>query len=181
MSESGEKWQRDTTAYVIFRCAECGQCMYVKSTQKTKRCLRCRKTYKVPVILDKMVVEEVNGMTNAVERVKELQHQLALKQLGNEPDLATPDSFAVASCSPRRGKRTSGIPSQKLTPLEQRFLALLRDVSAKYEVFPFYLLGLASIEYGFEANELELLVRTFVKKGILVKKAQNYYHYTGDS
>lgn len=179
MSNEGMGITMDTSPYLIFRCERCGQYMYVKPGQKTKKCLRCNRHYKVSKIQQNLTIEEVKGMSAAVERVKELQHQFAEEELGTEPDLTTLDRFTIASELPKKEKRTEKkLQSAKnnCATLEEKFTYLLCKLSKKYNTFPRYLIGLASTEYGIKSSELDILVRRFVKQGKLIS-TDNYFRF----
>lgn len=179
MSNKGMGITRDTSPYLIFKCERCGQYMYAKPEQKTKKCLRCNRHYKVSKIQKNLTIDEVEGMSAAVERVKQLQHQFSIQKMGTEPDLTTPDRFTIASDLPKTEKHTE----QKLqssgnncaTP-EEKFTHLLCKLSKKYTSFPKYLIGLASTEYGIEPSELDILIRRFVKQGKLIS-TNTYYTF----
>jgi hypothetical protein len=87
------KWKRDETPYLIFQCSKCQQYSYVKTTQKTKKCLRCNHTHQVQHLLGKG--EIVKGMTAAVERVIILQNKLSRNNLGRNPDLVSEKGFSL--------------------------------------------------------------------------------------
>ena len=179
--ESENRIKKDTSPYLIFKCEKCGQYMYVKPTQKTKKCLRCRRTYQVNKIERKLTIDEVEGMSRAVERVKELQDQLAVKELGSEPDLTTPNRFTIASDLPtqvRQAKKELQATGNKNATLDQKFAHLLWQLSKKHMSFPKYLIGLASMEYGIESSEVDLLIRRFIKEGKLKCSNNNYFRYS---
>ena len=178
--ESENRIKKDISPYLIFKCEKCGQYMYVKPTQKTKKCLRCRRTYQVTKIERKLTINEVEGMSTAVESVKELQHQLAVEELGSEPDLTTPNRFTIASDLPtqvRQANKQLQSEGNKNATLDQKFAHLLCELSKKHISFPKYLIGLASMEYGIEPSEVDLLIRRFIKEGKL-KCSNNYFRYS---
>ena len=83
---------KDESNYIVFSCTKCHQYSYVKTTQKTKKCLRCNRTHQVQTLLGSG--EIVKGMTAAVERVKVLQNELAEKELGRSPGLVSSKGFS---------------------------------------------------------------------------------------
>ncbi len=89
MEEAGFK--KDETPYIIFPCSKCKQYMYVKTTQKTKRCLRCGRSHKVVSINDSG--EIVEGITEAVNTVKQKQAEFAIKENGNIPEFRAIGDF----------------------------------------------------------------------------------------
>ena len=82
MEEVGFK--KDENPYIVFPCSKCKQYMYVKTTQKTKRCLRCGRYHKVVTILS--TGEIAKGMTNAVNMVKQKQREFSRKEVGEIPE-----------------------------------------------------------------------------------------------
>jgi hypothetical protein len=154
--------------------------MYVKPTQKTKKCLRCRRTYQVSKIERELTIDEVEGMSTAVERIKELQHQLAVEELGAEPDLTTSTRFTITSDLPievKKPQKKSQSKRNNNSTSEQKFSHLLCQLSKKYISFPKYLIGLASMDYGIEPSESDLLIRRFIKEGKLKCSNDNYFKY----
>ena len=60
-------FKKDETPYLIYESSKCRQFMYVKTTQKGKKCLRCGRTHVVSKIIDSG--EIVYGMSAAVAEV----------------------------------------------------------------------------------------------------------------
>ena len=86
--------KKDNTPYVIFKCIRCAQYLYVKASQKTKKCLRCGRNHQVNNIMKdgKMI----NGNVNALNYLKKKQNELALIEIGANPDLRALNDFSVA-------------------------------------------------------------------------------------
>jgi len=63
--------------------SKCKQYLYVKTSQKAKRCLRCGQYHKISSIINSG--EIVKGLSEAVDAVKTRQNELAIKELGNVP------------------------------------------------------------------------------------------------
>jgi hypothetical protein len=127
-------------------------------------------------------VDEVRGMSTAVNRVKELQNRLAIEELGTDPDLSISNRFIVEADLSKQAKQTEDIlrePENNSDTLEEKFTHLLCELSKKYKTFPRYLIGLASVDYGIESSELELLIIRFIKQGKLVATA-NYLRFQGN-
>lgn len=59
--------------------------MYAKTTQKTKKCLRCGCSHKVSTVINSGVI--VKRMTEAVNMVKYKQNEIALNELSTKPNL----------------------------------------------------------------------------------------------
>ncbi len=91
MEEVG--WRKDENPYLIFTCSKCTQYLYVKTTQKSKKCLRCGRQHKVSSIINSG--EIVKGMTKAVEMVKTRQNELAVEELGAKPEFRAGDDFTI--------------------------------------------------------------------------------------
>lgn len=155
---------KDEKPYWIFRCNKCEQYMYVKPTQKRKKCLRCGRTHTVAK-LD--IVDEVKGMTTAVNRVKELQNMFV-----KDPMLSGKNEFSAAS-SQIIGKKAS--PQKNESNQQTQFYDLLHDLAENYPQFPYYMIELMAQERGIDSNEIQLLLRNLVKKGIIRQLDHNYY------
>ncbi len=169
------KWEKDTSPYIVFTCSKCGEYSYVKATQKTKKCLRCNRTHQVKNITWGIVV---NGMTAAVTTVKENQNKLAIKELGQSPDLHTPADFRIASTideeeSTTTKKRNKSV--QEGEGYDEIFKEGLKQLSKMYKQIPDYLIKMMAEEKLIPLNEAELLIRTFVQLRILIPLENNYF------
>ena len=100
MEEAG--WKKDEKPYLIFTCSKCKQYLYVKTLQKTKKCLRCGRQHKVSSIINSG--EIVKGITKAVEMVKTLQNELVIKEIGNTPELRAIDDYTVRKIDRKHGE-----------------------------------------------------------------------------
>ena len=87
-------FKKDENPYLIFECTKCKQFMYVKTTQKGKKCLRCGRTHTVSKIINSG--EIVNGMTTAVEEVKKKQNEFGISALGHTPELRAFGDFKTS-------------------------------------------------------------------------------------
>ena len=169
------KWEKDTSPYLVFTCLKCGQYSYVKTTQKTKKCLRCGRTHQVKNITWGDVVK---GMTAAVETVKERQNKLAIKELGERPDLHTPTDFCIASSideelSPSTKNMSKNV--QEGEDYDENFKEGLKQLSKMYKQIPDYLIKMMVEEELIPTSEGELLIRKFVQLGLLVPLKNHYY------
>jgi hypothetical protein len=158
-------WKRDETPYLVFPCRNCHQYSYVKTSQKTKKCLRCGFTHLVRNVQSEG--EIVKGMTMAVDRVKKKQNNLAVKELGRLPDFENSSGFRVRGIQER--EPTLKKNNQKKTILEDLFRQMLIKISSSYNKFPYYTLELMSDEYGIPPSDLKFLVKSYQIKGILTK------------
>ncbi|MBD3215224.1 MAG: DUF1922 domain-containing protein [Candidatus Lokiarchaeota archaeon] len=164
--------KKDVKPYLIFICDECEQYMYVKPSQKKKKCLRCGKKYNVPKL---HIVDEVKGMSAAVERVKELQ-----KTLSDRPKFNSEGEFSVPSHkSPKIfiEEISSEIHPREQDSSERQFKDLLQEISKHHRSFPKYMAELLAEEYRLEKNELELYLREYIKKGFLRPMRNNYFSF----
>ena len=156
--------KKDETPYLIFACKKCEEYSYVKTVQKTKKCLRCGRTHQVQGILKDG--EVVCGMTEAVNTVKRKQNALAT------PEFRSGSDFVVATKSNARpeirlnSKRTE---DQEID-YEDKFTRMLLELSKLYKRFPKYMLEIMAEDYGIPAIELKTLIRSAKKSGMLIKK-----------
>jgi hypothetical protein len=178
-------FKRDETPYLVFTCKKCRQYSYVKTTQKTKKCLRCGRTHQVKDIL--CSGELVYGMTEAVNTVKKKQTELAIPDFRSEGDFVvatnktptrTPDKInkkKIVLGSDR--DRDEIIDNAKNIDLERLFSDVLFELSKLYGKFPKYMLEIMADNYGIPALELKLLTKIFKKRGIIsVLKNENFYY-----
>lgn len=175
-------FKKDETPYLVFTCKKCRQYSYVKTTQKTKKCLRCGRTHQVKDILS--LGEIVYGMTAAVNTVKLKQSELATPEFRSEGDFVV-----AANKSPTRTpvkKNKKKVLSDKVndnnkndnnSDFKERFCEVLLELSRLYGKFPKYMLEIMAENYGIPAFELKLLIRSFKKRGILaVLKNEDFYY-----
>ena len=174
MEEAG--WKKDEKPYLIFTCSKCKQYLYVKTLQKTKKCLRCGRQHKVSSIINSG--EIVKGMTKAVEMVKTLQNELAIKEIGNTPELRTADDYVVRSKKIDREYseifETHSIDEND-DELEKVFRKMIHEISESYDKFPFYVLEIMAENYAIPSSELRLLVKNSLKEGFLILLPDNSY------
>ena len=164
-------WEKDQTPYYVFTCKKCRQYMYVKTTQKTKKCLRCGRTHKVEHIQNSS--ELVNGISTAVEVVKARQNELAIHTLGDTPDLRASSDFKVArSCSTSR--EIKHIEKSDNGFLE-KYKRMLLKISSLYHKFPLYVIEVMADNFGIPSSEIKILTRSLLKKGIIIKINSNSY------
>ena len=173
-------FKKDETPYLVFTCKKCRQYSYVKTTQKTKKCLRCGSTHQVKDILG--LGEIVYGMSAAVDSVKQKQTELAIPEFRSEGD------FVVATNkTPTRTRVKKSISkvlsdkdndNDKSLNFEARFTEVLLELSKLYGKFPKYILEIMADNYGIPALELKFLIKNFKKQEVLtVLKNENYYYH----
>jgi len=172
-------FKRDETPYLVFTCKKCRQYSYVKTSQKTKKCLRCGRTHQVKDVLS--LGEIVYGMTEAVNAVKHKQTELGTPEFRSEGDfvVATGKSpiRTLAKKSKRKVLSDSDKESDNKKDFEEPFSEVLLELSRLYGKFPKYMLEIMADNYRIPALELKLLIKSFKKQGILtVLKNENYYY-----
>ena len=161
-------WKKDENPYVIFKCAKCKQYQYVKTKQKAKKCLRCGRSHQVNKILKNG--EVIIGLVNAMNLVKQRQNELALKEIGSNPDLRAVGDFFVASNVDNSINRKSASLRKKGPEgdFEQAFDQLLSRLSKLYNEFPIYMIKIMGEEFEIPHSELKLLIRRFINKKNLI-------------
>ncbi len=174
MIEEHNSIKKDSKPYIIFKCSKCKQYMYVKPTQKTKKCLRCGRTHTIQKIKRFNEIEIVEGMSAAVQRVKELQNQYAIEKLQGVLNLKGEDSFSIVVHKKKVYLNEFETICMNKS-LEKRFIDLLQDLSKKYSQFPRYMIELVAEEYNIEKKEIELLIRQFLDQKKLISLNNNYF------
>ena len=164
-------WKRDETPYHIFQCSKCGQYQYVKSTQRIKKCLRCGRQHQVVQI--KKESEIVNGITNAVDIVKQRQNELAVKELGYHPEFRAFGDFNIGQ-KPKKKIEKKDLPSIE-ADYTNLFQYVLKKLSEFYSFFPLYILEMFAENYGIPSAELKLLITNFRNQGLLIKLKDSTY------
>jgi len=164
-------WKKDETPYLIFECAKCKQYLYVKTTQKGKKCLRCGRTHTVSTIIN--TGEFVNGITAAVEMVKKRQDEFGKKELGHTPEFRAFGDFKVAT---QKSKNVFVDDDESSEETTTQFKKMLKEISSTYKKFPLYIIEVMAENYGIPIAELKNLTKSFQKKGILVRLDD--YSYT---
>ncbi len=163
-------WKKDETPYIIFPCSKCHQYTYTKSTQKSKKCIRCGYTHKVSKI--KEHGETIKGISNAVELVKKKQHKLAIKELGSEPEFRSSGDFKVAT-NVNYNKKTSLFEMNE-GDYSKKFEHMIYNLSETHNTFPYYIIEIMAENYGIPQLEVKLLTRKLQRKGLLIRKNGEY-------
>lgn len=164
-------WKRDETPYIVFPCIKCHQYMYVKDTQKTKKCLRCGRSHKISEI--KKDREIVRGMTRAVKIVKKRQNELALKELGSSPQFKSLNDFRIIMSM----KGIDEVIDKNLLENDYllRFSKILKELSELYKEFPLYIIEMMAEKYNIPKLELKLIMNLFIRQGILIRLTNHSY------
>jgi hypothetical protein len=162
--------KKDETPYLIFACKKCQQYSYVKTSQKTKKCLRCGRSHQVQGILKDRDV--VYGMTEAVNAVKRKQNELSI------PEFRSGGDFVVARRSVALLKsRAKAVKNEdQIINYKEKFTEMLFELSKLYKRFPKYILDIMAEDYGIPAIELKTLIRNAKKSGMLIKNDDDYYY-----
>ena len=168
MEEEG--WKKDENPYLVIPCRKCNQFMYVKTTQKTKKCLRCGRQHTVSSILGSG--EIVKGMTEAVKLVKARQNELAIKEMGTTPEFRAAEDFTVKS---RINQSSEVNISTDDGDLSATFKKMLHEISDLYDKIPYYVLEIMAENYAIPLSELKLLVKNSQKEGYLIHSQDNSY------
>lgn len=163
--------KKDETPYLIFACQKCGGFSYVKTVQKTKKCMRCGRKHQVQDILKNG--EVVSGMTEAVDTVKRKQNKLAT------PEFRSGSDFIVATRSVDRPKSRKNAFKSKNQEIDYRskFNEMLIELSRLYKRFPEYLLKIMAEDYQIPTVELKTLIRSAKKSGVLIKNGDDNMYY----
>lgn len=167
-------FKKDENPYLIFECTKCKQYMYVKTTQKGKKCLRCGRTHTVSKILHSG--EIVNGMTTAVEEVKRKQNDFGVSVLGHAPELRTFGDFKASRSSTQNKEfELIAINKEQEEEFSEQFTRMLKEISSSYKKFPGYVFEVMADNYMIPHSQLKFLKKQFQKKGILVKLDDKSY------
>jgi hypothetical protein len=170
-------FKKDETPYLVFVCKKCRQYSYVKTVQKTKKCLRCGRTHQVKDILN--LGEIVSGMTEAVNTVKRKQTELAIPEFRSKGDFVVATNKFSTRTPIKKSKRKvlSDKDSDKNIDYKEQFIEILIELSKLYGKFPKYMLEIMAENYGIPALELKFLIKSFKKQDILtVLKNENFYY-----
>jgi len=166
-------WKKDEKPYLVFRCAKCKQYLYVKKTQKTKKCLRCGHRHEVSKILDPE--DTAYGLSNVIELVKKKQHELALKIMGNSPEFRGLQDFKVVRRQKIKTYQRKSVSTDNGDDLTNKFKEMLNEISETYKEFPDYVIEIVAENYGIPNSELKMLTRYFLKEGFLIR-LENYLY-----
>jgi len=166
-------FEKDKTPYLIFACKNCQQFFYVKTSQKTKKCLRCGRSHQVKTILDEG--EIVLGMTLAVNTVKQKQNDLAIPEFRSQGDF-------IINTNRTDNKNNSFSTSEKRiktkNETEAKFKKLLYELSTLYDKFPAYMIEIMAENSGIPSQELPNLIKKFKKRGLLILLKDGDCYYT---
>ena len=151
--------------YLIFSCTKCSQFSYVKTSQKTKKCLRCGKNHLVKNLVVSGIV--VNGITKALEVVKEKQNELGLKNSKDGINFRSENDFIVKA----KIKKENYNKSNNLH-YEDLFKKILIEVknsqiyNAKKGI-PEYYIDMILKDNNIPFEKVRVLKREFLKKNAL--------------
>jgi len=165
-------WNKDETPYIVFRCSQCLEYTYAKTIQKSKRCPRCGKIHKVEQVLSRG--EKVNGISNAVDKVKQKQNKLAIQELGCAPDLRANGDFKIVSTANNRIDNEDFEAGNEYSKI---FDKILREISKEYSKFPFYVIEMMAKRHKIPLDELGFLVSKRMRQGSLTKSEDSFFHF----
>ncbi|MFX1593769.1 MAG: hypothetical protein ACFFCL_13835 [Promethearchaeota archaeon] len=167
-------WKKDETPYLVFPCSKCHQFTYVKTTRKYKKCARCGRLHTISKIMSSG--EIVNGISTAVEVVKNKQDNYAIRELGTPPEFRTFNDFKIVnSIKGRINKDEIRAKEEDDEEYCFKFKHMLHELSCTYSKFPFYIIEMMAEKYNIPNSEVKLLVKTFQKQGLLIRLADNLY------
>ena len=161
MEEFGFK--KDETPYLVFSCKKCKEFSYVKTVQKTKKCLRCGRTHQVRDILNES--EEVNGMTEAVNTVKRKQNEITIPEFRSGSDFVIVSKKIVKPKNKEKELREN----EEDIDYSNKFTEVLLELSRLYKKFPKYLIEIKAEDYQIPSHVLNNLIRSAIKSGKLIK------------
>lgn len=165
--------KKDKTPYLIFACKRCQHFSYVKTTQKTKRCLRCGCSFQVKSILNEG--EIVSGISNAVDAVTRKQNELSVPEFRSQGDFVINTGDKI----PKKQNLIS-LPKEEFkerTEADVKFEALLYNLSKLYGKFPAYMIEIMAEDNGISREEIPHLIEIFQKQGILIQIKDNDFYY----
>lgn len=169
------EWKKDETPYLIFRCNKCKRYLYVKTIQKTKKCLQCGHMHKVSTILKSG--EIINGLTSAIKTVKERQNELALKEMGNNLEFRGSQDFKIVKKQKIKKLQLNSMGYNN--DFTEKFKRMLIEISKTYKEFPYYIIEVMADNYGIPNSEIKILTRYFLKEGFLIR-LENYFYSIND-
>lgn len=166
-------FKKDKNEYLIFRCVKCNHYSYVKSTQKTKKCLRCNRTYQVRKIQYETIVK---GITKALETVKKKQNEEALKEFQEFPELrAKLDYVPSHESTPTPNQMQGNKKNDNKDEYYTTFLATLKDIKKVYTKIPRYFLSILLERAKIPKSKLKVLINHALKDNRLIRIKDNYF------
>jgi hypothetical protein len=164
--------KKDETPYLIFACNKCQQYSYVKTSQKTKKCVRCGRLHQVKSLLNEGVI--VCGMTLAVNTVQRKQNELSV------PEFRTHGDFMITT---NRSSNNTSSMSPLVKKIKNKneniskFKALLQELSNLHDKFPAYMIEIMAENGGIPSQELPHLIKMFKKRGYLILLKDEDFYY----
>lgn len=169
MEEEG--WQKDTTPYIIFACKKCQQYIFAKTTQKTKKCLRCGRFHRVSDISNNGNL--VRGMKNTLEIIKKRQEEFAIEAVGQVPEFRSQFDFKLI----QEFKYQKNLHAEDNDNYERKFQEMLIELTKLYKTFPLYIIEIWAEKYRIPNEELKILMRNLQRQGILIKVKNHSYKF----
>lgn len=165
-------FKKDKTPYLVFACRNCQQFSYVKTSQKTKKCLRCGRSHQVKNVI--LEGEIVRGITLAVNTVKRKQNELAVPEFRSQSD------FVIDTKNIRNKNYLFSLSKDKsdIEPeITHKFEELLLELNYLYGKFPVYMIEIIAEDSGISSQELSFLIKSFKKKGFLIPVNEEEFYY----
>ncbi|MFX0009085.1 MAG: hypothetical protein ACFE9R_02115 [Candidatus Hermodarchaeota archaeon] len=166
-------FKKDKTPYLIFACKRCQQFSYVKTTQKTKRCLRCGYSYQVRDLLNEG--EIVNGISKAVDAITRKQNELSVPEFRSQGDFVINTSDKIS-----KKQNLLSLPKEEFKESDKadvKFKALLYNLSKLYGKFPAYMIEIMAEDSGISRDEIPHLIEIFQKQGILIQLKDDDFYF----
>jgi hypothetical protein len=138
-----------------------------------KKCLRCGAIYKVKRIIN--IGEIVNGLSNAIKKMKQRQHEIAIKQLGNIPEFNSFQEFKIAK--PQGKYKEESSYKENIDDLNSKFISILEEIQRHYSSFPLFVIQLKAEEYGIPKEELQILIKRYLLNGWLIKTKEGHFTF----
>ena len=163
---------KDKTSYIVFSCNKCSQYIYVRSSQKFKKCVRCGYIHKLEKRIDHG--EIIKGISNAVDLIKKKQNDLAINELGSEPEFRTLDDFTITQKV--KLQKNNAKFNNEVSEYFEKFKIMVCDLSKTHNSFPYYAIEIMAENYGIPKSEVKLLTKRLLRKGFLVRLKDNYLY-----
>ena len=158
MDEEG--WVKDKKPYLVFKCSKCNQYSYVKTTQKTKKCLRCGRAHQVKDLETSAI--KVKGISEALKEVQARQNMLG------KGNFRTEGGFTVAV---NYNKNKNNFEEDNLG----KFKGILKRLSDLYDEFPRFLIDIMAEEYHIPQKEIKFQINKLKHENFLTEIKNSYF------
>ncbi|MHA1756560.1 MAG: DUF1922 domain-containing protein [Promethearchaeota archaeon] len=179
--------KKDLSPYIIFKCPSCHNFLYFKQGKKSKTCTRCNKRFGLkPILANKIMI--VKGMTAAVNKVKVLQNQRALKELGEAPKLHATNQYQLkqtSSCFITNKNSHDSISFEEkigknrdyesLETITKQIKLELWKMFKMYGTLPAHVINLIFQQYNISNKERSKIINKLISDKILLPQKNNYF------